>query len=337
MFWMALSLLLLGLVFVLFVFLLFKPKSQNQDLALQEQWHQFQNQMTQMMGQVSQSLQQQQMQVGQRMDSTSQLVASVQNQLGKLQQSTGQILEVGKDISSLQNILKAPKLRGSMGELFLGDLLSQILPGDSFELQYMFKNGSRVDAVVKLLHGLVSIDSKFPLEGFIRLQDAKEEEKASLQKQFARDVKKHIDDIASKYILPGEGTFDFALMYIPAENVYYETIIRYEKDDPGLWAYALTKRVIPVSPNSFIAYLQSLVLGFKGLKIEKSVKDIIKQMEALKVDFGKFSEDFSKMGTHIKNINSSYEASEKRLGKFESKLETIDSLSPKAVQTSLID
>jgi DNA recombination protein RmuC len=205
--------------------------------------------MTQMMGQVSQSLQQQQMQVGQRMDSTSQLVASVQNQLGKLQQSTGQILEVGKDISSLQNILKAPKLRGSMGELFLGDLLSQILPGDSFELQYMFKNGSRVDAVVKLLHGLVSIDSKFPLEGFIRLQDAKEEEKASLQKQFARDVKKHIDDIASKYILPGEGTFDFALMYIPAENVYYETIIRYEKDDPGLWAYALTKRVIPVPAN----------------------------------------------------------------------------------------
>src|SRR5437870_9251762 len=195
--------------------------------------------------------------VGDRLDHTARVVGEVQRGLGELREATGKVYEVGRDVATLHDILRAPKLRGGFGEFLLGDLLAQVLPPAHFTLQHAFRSGERVDAIVRLGDGLVPVDSKFPLEDFRRLLEAgDEDERARARKAFVARVRRHIDDIATKYVLPDEGTYDFALMYIPAENVYYETIIRDE--EPGLSGYAIGRKVIPVSPNCFYAYLQTI-------------------------------------------------------------------------------
>jgi DNA recombination protein RmuC len=263
--------------------------------------------------------------VGKRLDSASAVFGQVQKDLGSLSVATERVFEVGKDIASLQEILKAPKIRGGLGELFLGDLLAQVLPSSCVKQQYKFKNGDIVDAVLSLGQGLVSIDSKFPLENFKRIiSGTNEEEKQKARKVFINDVKKHIDAIASKYILPDEGTFDFALMYIPAENVYYELIIKDSADERNsLSTYALKKKVVPVSPNSFYAYLQAILLGLKGLRVEKNVQQIIQHLERLRGDMQRFKQDFEVLGRHIVNLKNKYDDADKRINNFESKLLTI--------------
>jgi DNA recombination protein RmuC len=185
-----------------------------------------------------------------------------------------------------------------------------------------------VDAVVRLGERFVPIDSKFPLDNFKRIIECKtEEEKKSYQKAFYRDVKKHIDDIANKYILPQEGTYDFALLYIPAENVYYETITKDEAlgEEKGILNYALKKKVIPVSPNSFFAYLQVIVLGLRGLKIEKDAQRILESLTGLNKELDGFQGDFQLVGKHIANAMNKFEDSRRRLDKLSLKLEQIES------------
>lgn len=256
------------------------------------------------------------------------LMGEFQNRLGQLQESTQSMIRIGRDISSLQDILKAPKLRGILGELFLEELLRQLLPQDRYVLQYAFQSGEKVDAAILLGQGIVPVDAKFPLENFKRLlQSSTDEEGQKSRKQFLQDVKKHVDAIASKYILPQEGTFDFALMYLPAENIYYEAIL---KDTPGaegesLVQYALNKKVIPVSPNSFYAYLQAIVLGLRGLKIETSAREILNCLSQLGQDFKKFYEDFDKLGSHLQNSKTTYDKAQRRLERFQQQLESIES------------
>ena len=256
------------------------------------------------------------------------LMGEFQNRLGQLQESTQSMIHIGQDISSLQDILKAPKLRGILGELFLEELLKQLLPQDRYILQYGFRSGDKVDAVILLGQGMVPVDAKFPLENFKRfLEGSSEEGVKRSRKQFVQDVKKHIEQIASKYILPEEGTFDFALMYLPAENVYYETIVKDDEsgEDQSLSQYALTRKVVPVSPNSFYAYLQAIVLGLRGLRIENSAREILSCLGQLAMDFRKFYEDFEKLGSHINNSRSVYEKAQKRLDRFRGQLESIES------------
>lgn len=255
------------------------------------------------------------------------LMGDFQHRLGQLQESTQSMIRIGQDISSLQDILKAPKLRGVLGELFLEELLRQLLPQDRYILQHGFRSGEKVDAVILLGQGMVPVDAKFPLENFKRhLQAPSGDVEKRTRRQFVQDVKKHIDSIAAKYILPEEGTFDFALMYLPAENVYYETIIKDEDTgEESLSTYALTKRVIPVSPNSFYAYLQAIVLGLRGLRIENSAREILGCLAQLANDFKKFDEDFQKLGSHLSNSKAVYEKAEKRLDRFKHQLETIES------------
>jgi DNA recombination protein RmuC len=255
-------------------------------------------------------------QMGQRLDSAGQAINRVHKGLGELSEATKRVLEVGKDIATLQDILRAPKLRGSLGELFLGELLEQILPAKYFNLQHRFKSGEMVDAVILLGDKLVPIDAKFPLENFRRVVESQSDEELRINhRTFIKDVKKHIDDIAIKYILPDEKTFDFALMYIPAENVYYETIIKDERfgDEQGIFVYSLSKRVIPVSPNSFYAYLQTILLGLKGMQIEKSTQLIINSLARLQGDLDRFVKEFEVLGTHISHSKSKYDEAEKRL------------------------
>ena len=253
-----------------------------------------------------------------------QVMGDVQHRLGVLQQATQSMMDIGKDIASLQDILRAPKLRGGMGEFLLAELLRQILPEDHFSLQYRFNSGTQVDAVILLGDGIISVDAKFPLENFKRIMEAGDEGKQTeARKIFWRDVKKHIDDISTKYILPEEKTFDFALMYIPSENIYYETIIKDDAQNESLAAYAMKRKVIPVSPNSFYAYLQAIVRGLKGMRIERSAQIILQNLGQLEMDLGHCLTDFEKIGFHLGNARTAYEKTEQRFRKLKNKLDTM--------------
>jgi len=258
--------------------------------------------------------------VGERIADTTKVFGEVKERLGELTQRTKEIQEVGKNISGLQEILRAPKFRGGFGELLLERLLADILPRDNYSLQYRFRNGEIVDAVIRIGENLVPIDSKFPLEDFERIIKAEsQEEQVALRRQFTRTIKKHIDDV-TRYILPDENTFDFALMYIPAENIYYETILRGYAEESEIYTYSLQKRVIPVSPNSFYAYLQVIILGLKGLHIEKTARDILGHLGRLQGDLMDFQSDYRILGGHIRDTVTKYEKASRKLDRLEDKL-----------------
>jgi DNA recombination protein RmuC len=255
-------------------------------------------------------------------------VADLKKELGSLSEASTRIFEVGKDINRLQDILQSPKLRGGVGEVLLENLLAQIFPRSYFHMQYGFPGGAVVDAVVKIGERLVPIDSKFPIEDFRRVLEAEEAERPKARRQFLANVRKRVDEIASKYILPDQGTFDFALMYIPAENVYYETIIRDEESKEGgglsdMLGYAVSNRVVPVSPNTFYAYLQVILYGLKGMELEQRGAEILSHLRRLQGEVGRFNEEYNKLGTHLDNARGAYERGGKKLTGLETKLDGI--------------
>ncbi|MDD5653167.1 MAG: DNA recombination protein RmuC [Candidatus Omnitrophica bacterium] len=271
------------------------------------------------LNQMNASLQEANKIIGANLGSATTVFGSVEEKLGQLEETNRQIYEISKDIASLQELLRAPKFRGQMGETLLENLLSQVLPKSHFETQYRFKSSDAVDAVIRLGERLVPVDAKFSLENFQKILDTPDEAaKNAFRKKFIQDVKNRVDEIALKYILPAENTYDFALMYIPAENVYYEVII---KED--LFSYGMAKKVIPVSPNTFYAYLQVICLGLKGLKLEENTKVILKNLSALNIEMDKFKEDFSVLGSHLANAGAKYNDSQKRLDRFSGRLNDI--------------
>lgn len=291
--------------------------------------------MQQQIGQLADRMDRQMQAVNQQLRSTTghigERIADVKKDLGRVSQATRQVFEAARDISRLEKLLQAPKFRGGLGELLLGDLLGQILPPSGFSLQHRFKSGEIVDAAVRIGPHLVPVDSKFPYENFRRYVEMEETTaRRQLKRVFVRDVKKHIDAIARKYILPDEGTFDFALMYIQAENIYYETIVRDENlgEEKSIFTYSLKKRVIPVSPNSFYAYLQVILLGLKGFQVEKGAQEIVRHLSRLQGDFDRFKTDFDLVGTHLQHAASKFGEADRRLGKFSDKLLVTDELTP---------
>jgi DNA recombination protein RmuC len=288
-------------------------------LMLQQQLNELQQRLDAFGENVSKNLQRTTDTMNSRLDKTTEVI-------GDLREKVGQIHEVGKAAQELVSIMRVPKLRGGMGEFFLNDLLAQILPQEHYLLQYRFKGGDAVDAVIKIGPRLVPVDAKFPYENFKRIIEATGEiERVAARKQFLRDVKKHVDAIATKYILPDEGTYDFALMYVPVENVYYETIIKEEAvEDRQLFSYALANRVIPVSPNSLYAYLQTILLGLRGMKVEERASEILAELERLRGNFDKIQENFRVLGRHLTNANGAYSETEKAMTKFDTKLTQIE-------------
>jgi DNA recombination protein RmuC len=272
--------------------------------------------------------------VGERLDRAATVVGEVQGSLGKLAEATQRVAEVGRDLQGLERILKSPKVRGGLGETLLAELLAQMLPREHYELQYGFKSGEKVDAVIRIGPGLVPVDAKFPLENFRRMvEEGDEERRQSYRKAFGRDVKVRIEEIAKKYILPDENTFDFALMYVPAENVYYETIVKDDSsEDESMATYALSRRVVPVSPNSLYAYLQVIILGLRGLKIEANAREIQNDLIRLGGDIDRVREHFDKVRTHLGNAQKQFEEADRDLGRFEAKLEAVEG---KVVERSL--
>ncbi len=304
---------------------------QNQMNALSrqttEQMEQLRSSLQQINQHMSQSLDATRKSTWEQLEGTSRVIQNVNKQLVSLEKSTQQIFDVGKDISGLQDILQSPKLRGNISELWLNELLAQVLTAHQYETQYTFRGGETVDAVIRLQSGLVPVDAKFSLENFRRISELEDEKaKKAARTEFIRNVKKHADDIASKYIRTDEGTFDFALMYIPAENVYYEMIVRDDHSGAGssLLSYALAKRVIPVSPNTFYAYLQTILLGLKGMRVEESARDIMNHLGRLKKEFERFEASFRLVGQHLENSMKKFTEAEKRLGRIEGKMEQIE-------------
>jgi DNA recombination protein RmuC len=273
--------------------------------------------------------------VGERLDNTARVVGDVHRGLGELREATAKVFEVGRSVNQLHDILKAPKLRGGLGELLLADLLRQVLPAEHVSLQHGFKSGERVDAAIRLGDGLVPIDAKFPLEDFRRMLDAADDEaRARMRKAFSARVRKHVDDVAAKYILPDEQTYDFALMYIPAENVFYEAIVR--DDGRELASYALDKKVIPVSPNTLYAYLQAIVLGLRGLRIESQAQEVMSQLGRLAGDLGKLRDDMRLVGKHLGNAQQVFASAERRLDRFEQRLAVATGDEAPAVEKSKV-
>lgn len=225
-----------------------------------------------------------------RLDKASMVMAEVQKNIGEFS-------EIGRSMHDLQELLQSPKLRGNIGEQILKELLSQYFPPASYALQYTFKTGDKVDAVIKTTQGFIPIDSKFPLENFRKMHGIlKDGEREQFKKIFIQDVKKHINDIARKYILTGEGTVDYAIMYIPSESVYYEII-----NDASLFEFAGTKRILPVSPLCFYAYMRAILMSFEGARIQSQAKEILTLLSAIKKDYEKADYAFSVLNKHIAN------------------------------------
>jgi DNA recombination protein RmuC len=265
--------------------------------------------------------------IGQRLEGAAKVVAEVHERLGTVQGAAERVLAVGQSIAELQQILKAPKLRGGLGETFLGELLSQVLPPSSFEMQHGFRGGERVDAVIKVGDRLVPIDAKFPLENFTRMAGAVDDAaKGQARRAFLGDVRRRIDEIAGKYIVPDEGTFDFALMYVPAESVYYETIVRDQETEGGLYEYAIRKRVVPVSPNTFYSYLQVILFGLRGMRIDESAQRILAALAGLGVELEKFRQEFQILGKHIEDALKKHGEVSRRLQRFEDSVSRLEEL-----------
>jgi DNA recombination protein RmuC len=237
--------------------------------------------------------------------------------LGKLDGTAAQMLARANDLARLEQALRPPKARGGVGEILLGNLLRDSLPPDAYRLQHTFRTGERVDAVIRV-DKLVPVDAKFPLDNFERLVAAGDDGERTLhERAFVRDVKAHVDAIASKYILPAENTYDFALMYLPAESVYYELVC----GTGDVYGYALGKRVFPVSPTTLHAYLLVITLGLRGLQIERHAQEVMDYCGQLARDFERFRGDFDVVGKHISNAQSKYGEADRRLERLGTRLE----------------
>ena len=287
------------------------------------------------------SLQTGQSSLTQSLQAGQKVLGQLNTQIGELQGTNKQMLRLGAEVRRLQDILSSPKLRGQMGEWSLENLLASILPKDSYELQHTFKDGKIVDALVKMQNYSVSIDAKFPLPSFEQIQKAEgDEEKSRQRRQFLRDVIKHIDKIGADYIRPAEGTLDFALCYIPAENVYYETIVKYPDDTQDISQYSLDKKVIPVSPNLLYTYLMTVAMGLHGLRIEEQAAEIRRNLRKLNASFADFGGSWEVLGRHLRNAYTQYDQGQKKLDRFGLQLDQIqteDDQNKTSTQTEGVD
>ena len=251
-------------------------------------------------------------------------ISSFTKEATQIREELKQVQESVKDVSSFQEIFKSPKLRGQWGEASLEHILSQHFPEELYKRQYLFSSGEQVDSILKLPNGRVlPIDSKFPSENFAKMVEAgSDSEKLVFQKKFVEDVKNRINEITSKYILPSEGTTDFALMYIPAEAIYYEVVNNIGKDF-DLTNYAWSKKVILTSPNTIYLALRTIEHWFKDTQISRRTQDILKRLSKINQDAAKLMNDFRKLGGHLRSASSAYDNSEKRLNLFSDKVEKL--------------
>lgn len=251
-----------------------------------------------------------------------QQVSSFTRETVQMREEIKQMQEAMKGISSFQEFFKSPKIRGQWGEASLEHILGEYFPPELYTIQHLFSSGEQVDAVLRLPNGkLLPIDAKFPFDNFRKMVEAEnKEEKDLFYKKFIGDVKFRIQEITSKYILPSENTVDFAIMYIPAEAVYYEINMLKDID---LAEYARSKKVILTSPNTIYLTLRTIEHWFRDTQISRQTQQILRRLARIQQDGQKLNESFRKLGSHLKNATSAYDDSEKRLSLFGERVERL--------------
>ena len=265
--------------------------------------------------------------------SAGQTATQIVERLTKLDGTAEQMLQRAGELARLEHVLRPPKARGGFGELLLENLLRDRLPPSAYEMQYGFKSGERVDAIIKM-ERIIPIDAKFPLDNFERMTEAEDDAARTLhEKAFARDLKGHIDSVAAKYIKPAEGTYEFAFMYLPAESIYYELVCG---KTGALLEHAHGRRVFPVSPTTFTAYLQVIAFGLKGMEFEQNAHEVMAYLADLRKDFGRFREDFELVGTHVGRAQTKFVDAEKRLDRLDGKLERASEYEAPALDVAVV-
>jgi DNA recombination protein RmuC len=248
-------------------------------------------------------------------------VRDVTERLTKLDETNRQVVNFSSQLQNLQDILKNPKQRGILGEYYLETVLKNVLPPGSYKMQYTFSNGVIVDAVVLVDKRIIPIDSKFSLENYNRIMETQDPaEKKRYEAALVQDLKTRIDETA-KYVKPEENTMDFAFMFIPSEAVYYDLLINkvgaVADDTRNLIHYAGQKKVIIVSPTSFLAYLQTVLQGLKNQKISEQAREIIGQVENLRRHLVSYDEYMQKLGKNLGTSVSMYNNAYKEFGKID--------------------
>lgn len=285
----------------------------------------FQNAVDQRIEGLQKQWQDQNRTIGDRLKESGDTMRSVDESLGKLAEASKKIEQQAENVLRLEDLLKPQKIRGNLGETLMIEALRQVLPPSSFAAPYRFPDGLEVDAGIFMAEKVVPIDSKFPLENYRRaLEDPDEGERRRARRQFAADVRKHVDAISQKYIRPGDGTFDFALMYVPAEAVYVEMLA--DGDEGSIADYALGKRVAPVSPHLLFAYLHTIALGLRGLEINKNAQDIVKRLADLTRDWSRVEVPFNVLGRHLVNAQTKFQDANVFVTRFGQRLRSVGSV-----------
>jgi DNA recombination protein RmuC len=248
--------------------------------------------------------------------------------LATLGEQSARIGELAKDVGSLHDLFRAPKLRGGFGELMLERVLADNLPATAYQLQYGYLDGSRVDAIVRVADRIVPIDAKFPIESFNALAAAIDDaERASRRRAFVQQLKRHVDAVA-RYVSPADRTIDYAFLYFPAEGVYYEAVIA----DADLRAYFSERHVLPTSPNTLVAYLQMVSLGIRGLAMEEQSRELQEGLRRAALEIAKFRESYDTLGDHLRNATKKH--AESLVGLVRA-ADAVDSLGKPTEQTKL--
>lgn len=267
--------------------------------------------------------------LNERLDKAASYIATtmgtVSKTMGDVGRELGGVAEIGQNLKRFQEVLNAPKLRGNLGEHILTDSLAQVFPREQYATQHKFRDGDTVDAVVKTESGLIPIDSKFPMEQWRVAEQAENpKEKEQALALFRRAIKKHIDDIRKKYILPEEGTVDFAVMYVPSEAIFYDVVLSSE----DLMVYSQERKVLLVSPNSFFHFLRAVFMGLERAQFAKQAIRVWEHLKGLQQDLGKFGDALGLVDRHLTNAKNAMDTAGTAYGKLTAKVAQVDAIAP---------
>lgn len=261
--------------------------------------------------------------MGEDLGTMNRQLISVTEYTGNLKEKLASMQDIGKNIADLRTVLSSPKLRGNFGERLLQDMLETYFPHDLYRMQFKFKDGQIVDALIKTKDGFIPVDSKFPVDNFRKMLAAENDETREAERhEFMKSVKKHIGDIAKKYILPAEKTTDFAVMYVPSEAVFYEIVSSTDE----LTRLAEQQKVLMVSPNTMSYFLHILRIGHERTRIEENVQKVFDLLSGLQQETMKFGEAMGVLSRHVTNAKNSMDDLNTGFTRLSSKVDQIKQL-----------